>query len=273
MGATPSRWTVRGWSVAFALLALTIVPLLVAGCGDDGEETTTAAESAETPDFTYSGKEGPKHWAELDKSFKLCDHGDHQSPIDLAGAEKGSPPPVSFDYLEEEVELENNGHSVEAGFEPGSAVEIGGTDYELLQFHFHSASEHLSEGKSHPLEFHFVNEAADGSLAVFGVFADQGRENPAFHNLAENLPSDEGDVEPAGAVDIEALLPEDPEDADRWTYHGSLTTPPCTEGVDWFVFTDPIELSSAQIAAYKDVYPDNHSPVQPLDGRTLIVGN
>ena len=266
--------SVRSRSVAVALLAFTITALLVGGCGDDeGDATTTAAELEAVPHFAYSGEEGPRRWGDLDESYELCAEGDEQSPIDLSAAKKGSPAPVGFDYGEAEIELENNGHSVEAVVAPGSTVEIDGTGYGLLQFHFHASSEHLVDGTSFPLEFHFVNEADDGGLAVFGVFAERGRENPAFAELTEDLPSEEGDVgRVAETVDVEALLPDDPGNADRWSYPGSLTTPPCSEGVDWFVFTDPIEMSSEQIVAFTDVYADNHRPIQPLNDRTVIVG-
>ena len=148
------------------------------GCGDDEEVSTPAAEVEEAPHFAYSGAEGPARWGSLDESYALCAEGDEQSPIDLSGAKKGSPAPVSFDYLDEDVEMENNGHSVEAVPDPGSTVEIDGEPYDLEQFHFHASSEHLVDGESYPLEFHFVNRAADDSLAVFGLFAEQGRRTP-----------------------------------------------------------------------------------------------
>ncbi len=269
------RTQIRGTHARVRVLALATVALAAAsstGCGDDETVATTSAEEA--PHFSYSGAEGPAKWGSIDDSYALCGEGDEQSPIDLSAAKKGSPAPVSFDYREAEIELDNNGHSVEAFVEPGSTVEVDGTGYELERFHFHASSEHLVDGKSFPLEFHFVNEADDGGVVVFGVFAERGRENPAFEELTEDLPSEDGEVERvAGTVNLEALLPDDPGNADRWSYPGSLTTPPCSQGIDWFVFTDPIEMSSEQIAAYTDVYAHNYRPVQSLDGRTVIVGD
>ncbi len=190
------RTQIRGTHARVRVLALATVALAAAsstGCGDD--ETATTASAEEAPHFSYSGADGPAKWGSIDDSYALCAEGDEQSPIDLSAAEKGSPTPVSFDYLEAEVELENNGHSVEAVPEPGSTVEIDGTVLELDNFHFHASSEHVVDGKSYPLEFHFVNQAEDGSLAVFGVFVEEGRANPAFDGLTEDVPSEEGGVE------------------------------------------------------------------------------
>jgi carbonic anhydrase len=238
-----------------------------AGCGEKDEGQ---AGGTSPPAFSYSGDTGPSHWDELDPANEECDEGRRQSPIDLEGAKPSPLPELEFSYRPGTVTLENNGHSVEAGHPAGNSVQIEDTTYELDQFHFHAPSEHDLGGRSFPLEFHFVNLAEDGSTAVVGVFAKEGRSNPAFEDLAAALPAAEGDT---AEVEVDALdlLPPDPGSVRRFVYEGSLTTPPCTEGVSWNVLAEPIEMSAEQIDRYTAVYDDTDRPLQPLAGRELRV--
>ncbi len=253
----------RTWPSAVAALG---VAALLAGCGNDDSE-----ETAKPPDFGYSGRTGPENWGALDPSYRACSEGRRQSPIDLRGARASSLPPIRFSYEPAEVEVENNGHSLEVAYPLGSSITIGDTDYQLDQFHFHSPSEHRVDGRSLPMEFHFVNRAGDDTVAVLGVLVAEGAANPTIAKLAPALPSEEGDTLPApGEVNVLGLLPADPESAPRWSYEGSFTTPPCTEGVSWNVFREPIELSASQIASFREFYNGNNRPVQPLNGRELL---
>ncbi len=251
---------------------IVIGPLAGCGGGDEGQPADTPAEKPAA--FGYSGANGPSHWASLDPAYKECSAGRRQSPIDLKDAKRTALPKIDFAYRPAEVKLENNGHSVEAEPAPSSKIEIAGTEYALKQFHFHAPSEHRLDGRALPLEFHFVHEADGGGLVVLGVLVEEGRSNPAFSRLVDALPREEGErLSTEGKVSTLNLLPEAAGTASRWSYGGSLTTPPCTEGVRWEVFEDPIEMSRAQIDRYTAVYSDTNRPVQPLNGRRLAVGH
>jgi carbonic anhydrase len=247
----------------------------ITGCGsaDDGTAAESTAAGTAAP-FGYGSEDGPAEWASLDPAYAQCAEGKEQSPIDLTDAQASDLPRIEISYHPSELEVENNGHSLEGLPPPGNSVEVEGTRYELDQFHFHAPSEHRSNGRALPIEFHFVNRSADGEPLVLGVFVQAGRENPAAAKLIESLPRTEGEtLQVHGDVDLLDLLPADPAAAPRWSYDGSLTTPPCTEGVAWKVFKQPIEMSPQQIAAFTSIYDGNNRPVQPLNGRELIFGS
>jgi carbonic anhydrase len=255
-----------GWAVVVVLV------LAVAGCDDDDE--ADSRDAAKKPaEFGYSGAIGPANWASLDPAYAECSSGRRQSPIALTGGKPADLPRIGFSYRPAaDLEAANTGHTVEVAYPEGSSIQLGGTDYALAQFHYHASSDHTLRGRSFPLEFHFVHKAADGSIAVLGVFARVGRANPAFSGLVRALPPREGGRRTVkGDVSPLDLLPANGADAPRWSYDGSLTTPPCTEGVRWNVFDRPIELSQEQIAAYTAVYDNNNRPVQPRNGRRLEV--
>lgn len=250
---------------------------LLAGCGGDDDDattdadTTTEEQAAEPPPFSYAGATGPGNWGSIDPSYATCSEGESQSPIDLTNAQIATED-LQVSYQPAEIELENNGHTVEGEYPAGSSITLDGTEYELTQFHFHSPGEHLIDGRRFPIEFHFVNEAEDESKAVLGVMATEGKENPAFTEIVKAVPQKEGETKPVeGEVNAGDLLPADPDSAVRWFYEGSLTTPPCTEGVPWTVYNQPIELSADQIAAYQAAFDGNNRPVQALNGREVDI--
>jgi carbonic anhydrase len=244
-------------------LAAMVIAALLAGCGGANEERPEHAAP-----FGYSGDAGPSRWGSIDPAYKECSEGERQSPIDLKDGMRSALPRIDFTYKPAELEVENNGHSLEAAYPPGSSVEIGGTHYELQQFHYHAPSEHEVSGRSLPMELHFVNIADDGRAAVLGVLVEEGQGNPSFSELVRALPTEQGATRRVeGKVSALDLLPPGPGSAPRWSYDGSLTTPPCTEGVHWHVFKEPIELSAKQLARYTAVYEDNNRPLQPLNGR------
>jgi carbonic anhydrase len=224
--------------------------------------------------WSYSGPTGPESWGSLSTEYAECSEGSEQSPIDL-GAGAGTPPSLEVEYGTSALELTNNGHSVEAAVEGDNTVSLDGTPYTLDQFHFHAPSEHTIEGEVLPLELHFVNLGEDGSPAVLGVLVREGEENPAWTAFTDALGQtvDEGDTAKVGETDLAALLPADPAGSERWSYPGSLTTPPCSEGVAWTVFAAPIEMSAEQIAAFTAAYDGNARPVQPLGDRELAFGS
>lgn len=216
----------------------------------------------------YEGDRGPANWGSLDEAFCACSQGVEQSPIDLAdGAAVGDYPRVEFDYGPRAGTVVNTGRTIQVNVDRGSGITVRGTRHELLQFHFHHASEHTVGGARFPMELHLVHRSDTGGLAVVGVLLREGSANGTLAPIWARLPRQAGSqsVLPA-AVPVAQLLPET---RTAWRYRGSLTTPPCTEGVSWIVMTGPVTLSAAQIAAFSALYPRNYRPVQPLGRRTL----
>ena len=218
----------------------------------------------------YQSHNGPALWGTLDRAFRACALGTEQSPIDLTGGRRAELAPVEFDYGRSRIEVENTGHTIQINPEPGHGIVLDGTRHELSQFHFHRASEHLVDGVPYPMELHLVHRDGGGGLAVVGVLICEGEENAALAPAWACLPPDPGESRAiSGEIDLAALLPPF---GTTWRYRGSLTTPPCTEGVAWIVPDEPLPMSPAQIAAFAAIYPNNRRPVQPLGDRDLWRG-
>jgi carbonic anhydrase len=228
------------------------------------------ALAAEGVHWSYSGDTGPEHWGELSPEYAACSKGVEQSPIDIPASTPLDTSGISFSYQPSALTILNNGHTIQANYDKGSSISFHGTTYELVQFHFHAASEHTIDGDHDPLEIHFVHRSAEGKLAVVGVMLETGAENPAYIPVFQNLPPAE--QEPVGipgvTVDASQMLPAQRE---YWTYPGSLTTPPCSEGVTWLVMDTPVQVSGGQIAAFTSIYANNARPVQPLNSRSFVV--
>jgi len=206
----------------------------------------------------------------LSPDFAACANGVEQSPIDIPASAPLNPADVTFTYRPSAVNLVNNGHTIQANYDPGSSITLNGVTYDLIQFHFHAASEHAIAGQHDPMEIHFVHRNAQGGLAVVGVLLKSGGANAAYAPVLQNLPPQASQpASVAGAiVDANQLLPVQ---RSYWRYNGSLTTPPCTEGVKWLVMNTPVEVSDAQIAAFTTIFKNNERPVQPLQARTFLV--
>jgi carbonic anhydrase len=219
----------------------------------------------------YEGDIGPDRWGDLCPEFAMCKTGRAQSPIDVPSSASANPADLIFDYHPSALHIVNNGHSIQANYDADSALRVDGQSYELLQFHFHNPSETTVDGVATPMELHLVHVNGSGEIAVVGVFLAEGAHNAAYAPVFDNMPPTVGEpVTVAGVrVDAAALLPAD---QTYWRWDGSLTTPPCTEGVKWFMLTAPVELSPNQIAAFKALYTGNARPVQPMNGRPFIVG-
>ena len=224
------------------------------------------------PHWTYEGEEGPSRWGELDPSYAACGTGKSQSPIDVANATEQDLLNISFHYQPSAVNILNNGHTVQANYDPGSYIELDNTRYDVVQFHYHAPSEHTVDGESFPAELHIVHRNAEGNLAVVGILLRQGSENAAYQPFIDNLPAETTDVKEAGVtINAGDLLPSL---GTTFRYSGSLTTPPCTEGVSWLLMTTPVELSAQQLAALDSLFEGgNNRPVQPINDRTLVEDN
>jgi carbonic anhydrase len=221
--------------------------------------------------WSYEGESGPEHWGDLSPEFAACAKGVEQSPVDIPASSPANPADIAFSYQPSALKIFNNGHTVQVNYDQGSSITLDGMTYSLVQFHFHAASEHAIGGAHSPLEIHLVHKNAQGGLAVVGVLLKAGAENPAYAPVMQNLPTQVSQqaAPVAGAtVDANALLP-----AQRsyWRYNGSLTTPPCSEGVKWLVMNTPVELSEAQIAAFTSIHKNDARPVQPFNSRTFLV--
>jgi len=220
------------------------------------------------PHWSYEGEGGPEKWGELQADFKVCQLGVEQTPIDLGGGLKGDPGSIEYDYKPLPLRIVNNGHTIQVNAEPGSACLIGGTRYELLQFHLHHPSEHLLAGKNFDLECHFVHKSSSGALAVTGVFVRPGAPNAALRAFFDAMPAKQGpEMLTGGTVDVAAVLPKN---RGYFRYMGSLTTPPCSEGLTWTVHNEPVEASVEQIQKFAALFPSNARPVQKRNRRFLI---
>ena len=213
----------------------------------------------------YSGEAGAAHWAELSPACA----GSNQSPVDLARFAEADLPPIQFSYAASVIDVVNNGHTVQVASAPGSQITIDGRIYRLLQVHFHAPSEHHINGDSFPLEAHLVHAAENGDLAVVGVMYEAGDANGALAETLANVPDavDEKHMFSAPLAPADLL----PAERDYYRLSGSLTTPPCTEGVLWLVMKQPMAASPAQIETFAKMLPEpNNRPLQPLNARIVL---
>ncbi len=224
--------------------------------------------ASQTPAWSYQGASSPEHWGEMDPNFAGCKTGTRQSPIDISGAQKAELAPIRFDYKLSPLKIINNGHTVEVEYGPGSSINVNGSVYQLIQFHFHHPSETEIDGQKFDLELHLVHKNAEGRLAVVAVLMKSGSENAALRDLWSYLPREIGKEIEKKKVQINA---EDflPSNRNYYKFAGSLTTPPCSENVDWYVMKAPVDISPLEINAFSKLYPNNARPVQPVNGRTI----
>ncbi len=217
----------------------------------------------------YHGDSGPAHWGDLSEKFAACKEGKNQSPVNLTDFVEAELAPVTMHYQPTSVEVLNNGHSIQVNYAPGSSLTVNGHTYTLKQFHFHSPSENQIDGKEYPLEAHLVHADADGNLAVVAVLYEEGAENPTIAKVWNHMPMQAGKTEAGnGTVNAADLLPAN---HDYYRFNGSLTTPPCSEGVLWIVMKDHPSVSAAQAEKLQHaMHGHNNRPVQPLNARVVL---
>ena len=248
-----------------ALSILVVILVLLSACAPQQAEPAP-------PHWTYEGEEGPSHWGELSESYATCSVGKSQSPIDVITPSAQDLMNISFHYQPSEVNILNNGHTVQVNYDPGSYIELDGTRYDVAQFHYHAPSEHTIDGESFPAELHIVHRSAGDNLAVVGILLREGTENAAYQPFISNLPVETTEPKDTGvkinAIDLLPSL------QTTFRYSGSLTTPPCAEGVSWLLMTTPVELSAQQLTALDSLFETgNNRPVQPINDRTLMEDN
>ncbi|GAB4037368.1 MAG: hypothetical protein Fur0014_05010 [Rubrivivax sp.] len=247
-------------------------PVRVARAAPDLEAAVAAhraekAAAGHEVHWSYSGEGGPLAWGQLKPEFALCANGRRQSPIDIRDGIAVDLEPLAFDYRPSSFSVIDNGHTVQVNVAPGNTIEVTGRRYELQQFHFHRPSEERINGRQFELSVHLVHKDPEGRLAVVGVVLDRGAAQPVVQQVWNSLPLEKNEPVPGiEAIDLNALLPQDKR---YYTYMGSLTTPPCSEGVLWMVMQQPVQVSPAQIAIFSRLYPNNARPVQQAAGRLI----
>ena len=225
-----------------------------------------------TTQWTYEGETGPEHWGDLNPDFAACKNGKEQSPINIETSrviEDEKIPDLVINYKPTEFSLSNDGHTIQANpLSNNNTFSIDNKEYKLVQFHLHTPSEHQINGKNFDLEFHFVNENTNNQLAVLGLMVKEGASNPFLEKAWNVIPTEETTeaVKLTDPIDLMRLLPKD---TDSFQYNGSLTTPPCSEGVKWVVLEEPIEMSKEQIDKFRNIFSENNRPVQPLNEREV----
>ena len=222
--------------------------------------------------WSYQGDHGPAHWGEF--SNGLCAAGTQQSPINVEMKKvrplKGNASDLKVDYGVTALGVSNNGHTIQAYVNEGETVIFKGSQYRLVQFHFHTPSEHLINYRPYPMEMHLVNQDKDGRLLVLAVMIKEGKKNEELAALWEQLPVTQGKeviLDAKTAPNLSMLVPAI---GHHLFYQGSLTTPPCTEGVQWVLFEQPIELSKSQVQKFQQLFPENRRPTQPANEREVI---
>jgi len=223
-------------------------------------------DKAHAVQWGYEGDKGPEHWGD---AFPVCGKGKKQSPLNIIGPFEKSKETLSVDYKEGPLKMLNNGHTIQVNIEPGSSLKIGKESFDLLQFHFHRPSEEQVEGKNASMVAHFVHKSKEGKLAVIGVLLNEGKDSAAIKTLWANLPPKEGEEFLPAKVTFNpaSMLPKE---MGFYNYEGSLTTPPCTEGVQFYILKTSVDISKQQLAKFP--FKLNARPVQALNGRKITAG-
>lgn len=229
--------------------------------------TAAASAGAQSTPWSYSGKTGPDRWAKLDGAYLSCTNGHEQSPLDIRGAKPSNLAPLELHYRTGQIKIVNDGHTIQGIPEPGSYLSAGGHRYDLVQFQFHHPSEEAVKGQLSDMEVQLLHKDAEGKMVILSARMKEGNPNVVLAALWPLLPKQAGQsatttdmVNPAGLL---------PADRSYWTYQGSLTTPPCTEGIGWFVFKQEVEISRDQLQSFSQLYPRNSRPLQPPHDRKI----
>ncbi len=222
--------------------------------------------TTKTVHWGYTGPEGPDHWGCLSEAYSPCSEGIEQSPVNIASYSTEDGPSIEFDYSSQTTTARNNGHTVYLDFAGGSFLRVGGTPYELIGVHYHSPGEHQLDGEVFTAELHLVHQSDDGSLAVVGLLFRQGAASPLVQNLLDAAPDSGESVESESGAASDFV----PGRLDYFGYDGSLTTPPCSEGVSWVVMQSVGTVSQEQAIRLQSLTGGaNNRPVQPVGERRI----
>ena len=227
----------------------------------------TAAADGETQ-WSYSGENGPEHWGELAPEFVACKVGLNQSPIDIVGALDADLPALELEYTTSTSDVVNNGHTAQVNVQPGNYLKVGGEIFELKQFHLHTPSEHRVNGKPFLMETHYVHANDKGELAVVALLHEEGGPSGPLGRLLAEIPREI--TEPAVYEESLLNIPVVHVDKGYYRYNGSLTTPPCSEGVRWYVLKRPSPVSREQQLQYQELIGDDARGPQPVNARVVL---
>ncbi|MEQ9901708.1 carbonic anhydrase [Pectobacterium punjabense] len=227
------------------------------------------ASAADPVHWGYEGDGDPAHWGKLSPDFSLCETGKNQSPINIRQALNAQHDPLQLAFQSGTQQIINNGHTIQVNVGPGNTLLLDNETFTLQQFHFHAPSENEIDGKQFPLEGHFVYKNADGALTVIALMFQEGAANPQLATAWQQIPSRVDQAEDVRTpIAIQALLPTS---LNYYRFSGSLTTPPCSEGIRWLVLENPVTASAEQINQFSSVmHHANNRPIQPLNGRIII---
>jgi carbonic anhydrase len=250
--------------------------LLISGCSTKAPEahhkaTQATDEAHHAKHWGYSADVAPSHWSMLDKKFHICSEGHQQSPINIDES-KGKDvklPPLAINYASGSKSIINNGHTIQVNIQDGDTLKINGEEYTLKQFHFHTPSENHINGESFPLEAHFVHTTKDGKLAVIAVMFKEGTANPTLGKIIKEFPLEHNKEQTLkfSKAYLDVVMPTN---RDYYHFMGSLTTPPCSEEVNWFVLKTPQTATAEQIAKiHQEIGMNNNRPIQPVNGRVI----
>lgn len=219
--------------------------------------------------WDYGDDLGPSHWGDLKPEYATCKNGRYQSPIDIHDTKRAALPPIRFEYKPSPLHIIDNGHTVMVNYGPGSFISVGDKKYELKQFHFHRPGEEKIHGKSFDMSLHLVHADDDGKLAVVAVLLQRGEDSPFVHELWNYLPKEKNKEELLDNVqiDVSQIVPPD---RGYYSFSGSLTTPPCSEDVTWYVLKHPAMISAEEIERFSQLYRDNARPTGPLNDRVVL---
>ncbi|MDY7539907.1 carbonic anhydrase family protein [Undibacterium sp. RTI2.1] len=227
--------------------------------------------SSKPVQWSYEGEGGPLNWGKISPANAKCDSGERQSPIDIRDGIRVDLAPISFDYKPAGFRVTDTGHTIQVNLGPGNYITVNGRSFELVQFHFHKPAEERVNGKGFEMVVHLVHKDADGKLAILAVLIERGKPHSLVQSVWNNLPLEKNDsMQGPAAMDLNEILPAK---RDYYTFMGSLTEPPCTEGVLWLVMKEPIEISAEQLAIFNRLYPMNARPIQKTSGRLIKESN
>ena len=221
--------------------------------------------------WSYEGESGPANWSKINVDWAKCGNGSRQSPIDIRDGMKVELEQISFDYRPSSFSVVDNGHTVQVGVSGGNYITVQNRMFELQQFHFHRPSEERINGKAFEMVVHLVHRDAEGRLAVLALLLERGAPQATIQTVWNNLPLEKLEtMQPTILLDPAEMLPVR---RDYYTYMGSMTEPPCSEGVLWLVMKQPVQASPAQMALFSRLYPLNARPIQPANGRIIKESN
>jgi len=255
--------------ITAALAAVFLSVSVAAIAHEEHAAPATAPHAEHHAHWAYDGNEGPDHWGDMETKFSTCSSGKSQSPVNLTEFIKADLKPLVFSYKAGGDTVLNNGHTIQVNFADGSEMALNGHSYALKQFHAHAPSENQINGKNFPMEVHFVHADANGSLAVVAVMFEEGAANPGLSKAWKAMPENAG--EKVALKDNVLGTDIMPADKSYYRFDGSLTTPPCTEGVTWLILKQPVTASKEQIENFMHLmHHHNNRPVQPMNARVVL---